>query len=220
MGRHFTLEIERLKERLRRLCAAVQGAVRDAMTAVRNADAASAQGVIDGDGEIDRAEVEIEEECLKLFALYQPVAKDLRYLVAILKINNDLERIGDLAANIAGRAKNLSALEAEPLRAELEEMAEKTERMLSNSIQSLLDLNSPLAREVCRADEEVDRIHRFLFADVQREIKSDSSRVERGLLTISVSRQLERIADSATNIAEDVIYLIEGEIARHRRLGV
>ena len=216
MTKHFIREIEKLKERLLALCAVVEETVYDAMRALRERDSALAQKIIDGDATIDEIEVEIEEECLKILALHQPVAVDLRYVVAILKINNDLERIGDTAGNIAARAKNMCTLGSVHLPPELDEMTIKTKKMVHDSLQSLVNLDANMAREVCRADAEIDQLNRRMFALTQSEISKDPSRTESCIVVLSVSRHLERIADLTTNIAEDVIYLIEGEIVRHR----
>ncbi|NLF25965.1 MAG: phosphate signaling complex protein PhoU [Deltaproteobacteria bacterium] len=216
MTRHFVREIEKLKERLLALCAVVEETVYDAMRALRERDLVLAQKIIDSDTTIDESEVEIEEECLKILALHQPVATDLRYVVAILKINNDLERIGDTAGNIAARAKSICALGSVDLPPELEEMTIKTKKMVRDSLQSLINLDADMARGVCHADVEIDQLNRRMYDLTHSAISKDSSRSESYIMILSVSRNLERIADLTTNIAEDVIYLIEGEIVRHR----
>lgn len=216
MTKHFVREVEKLKERLLALCTVVENTVYDAMRAVRERDAALAQMIIDRDSEIDATEVEIEEECLKILALHQPVAIDLRYVVAILKINNDLERIGDTAGNIASRAKSLYALGDVEIPCELEEMTTKTKKMVHDSLHALVNLDADLARAVCRSDDDVDQLNRRMYALTQEEIRKDPTQTDKRIALLSVSRHLERIADLTTNIAEDVIYLIEGEIVRHR----
>ena len=157
----------------------------------------------------------IEEECLKILALHQPVAVDLRFIVAILKINNDLERIADLAVNIAQRGMFVAS---ETHRCELfhiPEMAEKVKDMLANSLDALVNADTKLAHAVCDADDEVDDLLRETYTKVHRHIEDDLESMKCASLHLDISRQLERIADLATNIAEDVIYMIKGQIIRH-----
>ena len=162
--------------------------------------------------------MDLEEECLKVLALYQPVAIDLRYIVAVLKITNDLERIGDLAANIAERALYMS--DADPLPSEVPmeigRMADATLQMFRGALQSLLESDVGLAREVYRTDEVVDAFHLENHNRLEEAIRAAPGRALALMRYLSVSRFLERIADHATNIAEDVIYLLEGEVVRHR----
>jgi phosphate transport system protein len=158
----------------------------------------------------------MEEECLKILALHQPVGSDLRLIVAILKINNDLERIGDLSVNIAERAVFLASPETIDIPLDFARMAENVESMLRRSLDALVNTDLAAAHEVLEADDEVDAINREMYVQVQDAIRQHPQRVERLIHLLSASRHLERIADHATNIAEDVIYMIEGEIVRHR----
>jgi phosphate transport system protein len=162
-------------------------------------------------------EIEVEEECLKILALYQPVAVDLRFIVAVLKLNNDLERIGDLSVNIAERAQTLTQTPRTEFNVKLSTMAEKSRNMLKKSIDALVNMDADLAREVCVSDDEVDQLNRDIFATVKTGIGEFPAELDCFLHILSVSRQLERIGDHATNIAEDVLYLISGEIVRHRK---
>jgi phosphate transport system protein len=161
-------------------------------------------------------EVGVEEDCLKILALHQPVAIDLRFIVAVLKINNDLERIGDLAVNIAERSAFLSKHPPFGFSLGLVEMADRAQDMLKHSLDALINLDSGLAQEVCAADDEIDAMNRQMYLKIQDAIRSNPGKLESLIHLLSVSRHLERIADHATNIAEDVIYMVEGRIARHR----
>ena len=216
MSKHLPREVERLKKRILALSALVEESVRDAVKAVVDRDAQAAARVIASDTEIDGLEVEVEEECLKTLALHQPVAIDLRFIVAVLKINNDLERIGDLSVNIAERTKNLAQHAPIPQPFDVAAMAEKVQTMLKHSLDALVNLDAELAHQVRAADEEVDDIHRQAYRQIQEEIAHHPQQVPALINYLTVSRYLERIADHATNVAEDVIYMIEGEIVRHQ----
>ncbi len=209
-------EIGKLKKELMGLSAMVEDALHMSVKSVSIRDADLARQIIDRDVEIDQMEVDLEENCLKLLALYQPVAVDLRYIVTILKINNDLERIGDLAVNIAERAVLLSGLTDAPFPYDVNGMAEKVKWMLRASLDALIDQDPNLAGEVCNADDEVDGINRRMYLEVEKLMRAEPDQIERLMLSLGISRLLERIADHATNIAEDVIYLNTGQIVRHR----
>lgn len=216
MAKHLRREIENLKKNILSLSAIVEQTVQKAVTAIENRDDALAMSVIEGDARIDRMEVELEEECLKILALHQPVAIDLRFIVSVLKINNDLERIGDLAVNIAERAVHLAAHEQIDVPSEILQMAELTRSMLRRSLDSFVNSSTKLAHDVCTADEEVDRMHAEMYRLIQIRMENGADRLESLIQLMSVSRYLERIADLATNIAEDVIYMLAGEIVRHK----
>ena len=208
-------EIRKLKNSMLKLVSEVEDNVYLSVTALNDRSIESACKVIDNDLKIDNMEVELEEECLKILALYQPVASDLRYIVAILKINNDLERISDLAVNIAERAKFL--IERKPVKIAFDflGMALEVQTMLRKSITALIKLDIDTAVEVCSSDDIVDNMHRDMYGIVEAAIRNEPSKVQEILQYLSASRQLERIADHATNIAEDVIYMIKGDIMRH-----
>lgn len=216
MSMHLQHEIETIKSRLRSLVATAKDAVEKAVRSVDERDAALAQEVIDGDVVLDHAEVGLEEDCLKILALHQPVATDLRVIVSVMKMNNDMERIGDLAVNIAERALFLCSQAPLAAPSHLAKMRVKTLAMLTGSVDALVQLDTQRAREIRTADDEVDDLNRQLFKDFCTAVRKDPEQVERLLSYLSVGRHLERIADYATNIAEDVIYLIEGEIVRHK----
>lgn len=215
---HLEREIEKLKRKLLALSSLVEESVYRAIKAFLSRDQVSASSTLTVDDEIDAMEVEVEEECLKVLALYQPVAVDLRYIVAILKINNDLERIGDLSVNIAHRVRTLSAvpLAQEPL-AVLESMADKATAMLRDSLQGMVKGDVELSKNVCRADTDVDQLNRRMHQIIIALLKEPGAEVNDLISVLTTARNLERIADHATNIAEDVIYLNKGEIVRHRR---
>ena len=161
-------------------------------------------------------EVEVEEDCLKTLALYQPVAIDLRFIVAVLKINNDLERIGDLAVNIAERSVFLAHQPGVGITLDFIDMAQKARGMLEKSLDALVNFSVDIAGEVCASDDIIDGINRQMYLKVQKAIGDNPEQIESLIHLLSISRHLERIADHATNIAEDVIYMIDGEIVRHR----
>jgi len=216
MSMHLQQEIESLKIKLLALVTTVKEAVEKAVSSVDKRDAALAQAVVDGDFEIDRAEVLLEEDCLKILALYQPVATNLRVIVSVMKMNNDIERIGDLAVNIAERALFLCGEGPVEAPSDLAEMRAKALAMLTRSLDALVRLDTKCAREVRASDDEVDALNRKLFKEFAAAVRRNPDHVERLLCYLSVGRHLERIADYATNIAEDVIYQTEGEIVRHK----
>ena len=216
MSGHLQREIENLKKKLLALGAFVEESVQKAVTAISKRNAAAAREVIESDPEIDKMEIDIEEDCLKVLALHQPVAIDLRFIVAVLKINNDLERIGDLAVNIAERAAFLATQQRVDIPFDFAGMASKAKTMLARSLDALINGDTELAHSVCAADDEVDQINREMYYQIQDGIRNSPEQMVCLLHLLSVSRHLERIADHATNIAEDVIYMIAGEIVRHR----
>ena len=208
-------ELERLEKQLLTLTAVVEESVQHAIKALNEKDRKLAQKVVENDARINRLEVELEEECLKVLALHQPVANDLRMIIAVLKINNDLERIADQAANISQRA--IAVIDCPPIESPLEigMMAEKTIDMLEKSLDSLINADIDLADTVLELDEEVDTIHANNYVAFKKYIKNNPEHIDSVLNYLTISRHLERIADLATNIAEDVIYLNKGEIVRH-----
>jgi len=216
MTKHLRNEIERLKKKILTLSAKVEESVHVAVKSFIDNDKQLARRGMKADDEIDLMEVEVEEDCLKILALHQPVANDLRFIIAVLKINNDLERIGDLASNIAGGTVQLACREKVEIPFDLYKMSDKVKLMLKNSIDSLVNLDAGLAHEVCLADDEIDDLHRQMYKIIEGKIPQYPNELECLIRFLSTSRQLERIADHVTNIAEDVIYMIEGEIYRHR----
>ena len=216
MTRHIERQIDQLKERILHVGTLVEEAISKSITALINRDVQLAQRVAANDEQIDRMEVEVEEECLKILALYQPVAADLRFVVAVLKINNDLERMGDLAKNIAKRVAQLANGEPCELPPEIRAMAMQAQEMVKQSLDAVVQADPALARQVREEDDAVDEYRQQIRRKVLKGIVEHPENVENLLRVNSVSKHIERIADMATNIAEDVIYMVEGDIVRHR----
>lgn len=212
-------EIEKIKKRVIALGAIVEDRVRMATRAIENQDADAAMKIIRMDWEIDNLEVEIEEECLKILALHQPVAVDLRFLIAAIKINNDLERVGDLAVNIAHNVTTISKHASQNFVFDYAAMSDQTESMLSMSLDALVNLDVDLAHLVVEMDDKVDRIQREAYDQIKAAMRTNPHRAGYLLNLLMISRHLERLADHATNIAEEIIYLIEGSIVRHQECG-
>ena len=215
MSMHMQRELEKLKKMILALSAVVEEAVQQSVLSLAKRDVPLAERVIAGDEQIDRMEVDLEEECLKILALYQPVAADLRFIVSVLKINNDLERIADLATNVAERTVGLASVVHADFPFDVEEMAGKVESMLEKALDALVNLDLRLATEVTTLDDEVDAIHKHNYTLIKNQIRRHPERIDALVQYMSISRHFERIADLATNIAEDVTYMIEGEIVRH-----
>ncbi len=216
MTKHLTRDLEGLERRMLFLAGEVEEAVRRSIRALFERRIELAERVIDGDDEIDRREVELEEECLKVLALHQPVASDLRFIVACLKIENDLERIADLAGNIAERGVSFAAGSELVVPPRIREMVETCTRMLRQSIDAFVRGDAQLARRICDEDEQVDRSNRLIIQELLETMHRDPACIDQAVELISISKNLERIGDHATNIAEDVVYLVEGDIIRHR----
>lgn len=217
MPPRLQIEIENIKKRILFLGAMVEEHVNMAVKSLETVDLELALKVIKADKKIDEVEVEIEEECLKILALHQPVAVDLRFITAVIKINNDLERIGDEAVNIAERVTYLGSRPPLNISFDYREMSEKTVKVLKDSLDALVSLDIDLAYRVRLQDDEIDDIDRQFFDKVREEIPKNIERVGSLINLFSISHNLERIADHATNIAEEVIYLIEGVIQRHKK---
>ena len=208
-------ELGHLEKQLLTLTAVVEESVQQAIKALSGHNRELAQKVIDNDDHINRLEVDLEEECLKVLALHQPVANDLRMIVAVLKINNDLERIADQAANICERALAISESPKMICPLELDKMGGKVIDMLEKALDSLVNADLEMARNVLELDDEVDAIHSGNYKSFKDYVRHHPDSVDIVLSYLTVSRHLERVADLATNIAEDVIYLNEGSIVRH-----
>ena len=219
IARHIDLELQRVKEDLVRMAGLAETAIGLAVRALVNRDADMAQRIIASDDEINVLEVEIDELCLRTMALYQPEAKDLRFLAMALKIDNDLERMGDQAVNIAERTLELLK---EPLLKpliDIPRMAELAQRMVKESLDAFVQQDVEKARTVCRQDDAVDRYDDQIFRELLTYMMEDPKTITRAVNLILVSRHLERIADHATNIAEDVYYLVRGTTIKHRVAG-
>ena len=216
MPSHFLKEVDTLKKKVLHLTALVEENLQSAVAAVTDHDTELADQVIAKDIEIDQLEVDLEEDCLKVLALHQPVAIDLRFVIATLKINNDLERIGDLAVNIAERIHRLAAVSLRDIDFDLPRMLELTMAMVKDSADALVEMDPDLARRVCRDDDQIDDLEHEARRTTEQKIQQNPEMAGHLISLLGISRDLERIADHATNIAEDVIYMVDGEIVRHR----
>lgn len=215
MSIHMQREIESLKRRILALSAEVESDLRAAVQAVEDRNPKLAQEVINGETRTNSMEVDVEEECLKILALYQPVAADLRYIIAVLKINQDLERIGDLAVHIAERSLTLCEQPRLDIPFRIGLMADKTRKQLKKVLDAFVNLREDEARAVCVGDGEIDDLNHEIVAQVKAAILEKPAQIDTLLYIMSIARHLERIGDHTTNIAEDLIYLIEGRIVRH-----
>jgi len=213
--KYMDREFEKLKKKTLSLAGYVEECVQMAVKAIDKKDKKLAEEVLIRGVEVDHMEVDLEEDCLKILALYQPVAIDLRFVVSVFKINNDLERISDLADNIAERAIFLASRDIQ-IPFDFGGMTEKTVTMLNQSLNALVNLDQAMAYQVCAMDDEVDAINRDMYKQIKKAIEADPAKTEALLHVLGISRHLERIADHATNIAEDVIYMVDGVIIRHK----
>jgi len=214
--KHLQRDLEHLKKEILDMGALVERAVVSAGEALLEGNRELAAVVVQGDTEIDRREISVEEDCLKILALHQPVAGDLRFIVTVLKVNNDLERIGDLAQSMAKRAMALAESDRTVLPPSLAEMVRRVRAMVSGSLDSLVALDPSKARSVLEEDESVDSLHKDLYGYVQARMAEEPERIPAYVGVLSISRCLERIADLSTNVAEDVVFTVEGEVIRHR----
>lgn len=215
MQRHFDEQIADLKHELLLMSGRAEEIIRKAVESLMSRDAALADEVITDDATIDRMEIDVEEACVQLLALQQPLAGDLRLITAALKISSDLERMGDHAVNIAGCAKQLaSKAPVKPL-ADLQELAEKSIGMLRDSLDAFVRGDAEAARLLVRRDDEVDQLNRQMFAELMRRMIADPQQVERSMTLVLVGRNLERVADLATNVAEEVVFIAEARIIKH-----
>jgi phosphate transport system protein len=216
MTKHFHRDVERLQSQILALSARVEQMIDQAGRALFQRDTDLLDELIDADREIDQREVLIEEECLKMLALHQPVAIDLRRIAVVLKINNDLERIADLAVNIAERAEHLQERPDFRLPPTLGQMVDWATAMVRGALDAFVDSDPEAAREICRRDDDVDEANREIITELIDMMEREPTMIAPAMHCFSASRQVERIADHATNIAEDVIYLVEGDIVRHK----
>jgi len=216
MPKRLQKDIEKIKKMVLSVGAMVEERLRMSIKAIETWDAGLAEEIIRRDYEIDELEIEVEEECLKILALHQPVAVDLRFLIATIKINSELERIGDEAVNIANRVRNISKRRKLELSFDFSTMAEKAATMLRLSLDALVNLDLDLAFKVLTLDDEVDLMHREIYDRIKEVMSQNPDYVGYLINLYTTSRHLERVGDHSTNIAEEVIYLIEGEIIRHR----
>ena len=216
MTMHLQRDLEDLKKKLLDMGSLVEKATNLAISALQKRRADLCAEVHELDVTIDRREVVIEEDCLKILALHQPVATDLRFVVCVMKVNNDLERMGDLAINIAERAAYLATHDDIGVPLDFHRMLEVVRTMVKQSLNSLINLDVMTAREVLAMDDEVDDINKQMFVILEALMFENPAVITRAIHMLSASRHLERIADLATNIAEDVAFLVEGAVIRHQ----
>ncbi len=215
MQRHFHEELEALKQTLLAMGGLVEDQIRRVMRALLERDDALAQEVIDRDQQVNAYDVEVDETCVSLLALHQPAAGDLRFITTAMKIVTDLERIGDQAVNIAQRVLELNREPQLKPYIDLPRMAEKAQHMVKESLDAFVARDTALARQVCGEDAEVDALKEQIFRELLTFMMEDPRTVSRAIRVILISRFMERVADHATNIAEMVIYLVEGKMVRH-----
>lgn len=215
----FHQELADLKAKLLELAQVAEAAIGHSIDALLKRDPALARQVITGDQAVNSLEESIDIECVRLIALFQPVAIDLRQLMAVDHISAELERIGDSATNIAEEVLNLQHLPAKPIHYDLPRMAQDIREMVRSSLQAFLTLDSRLAREVCQADDEVDSLDRAIIQSLMMEMTKEPEAIPAGMCQVNIVRNLERVGDHATNIAEQVVFMVEGESIRHRCQG-
>jgi phosphate transport system protein len=213
--RHFHDELSAVKVRLLTMSGEAEAALGLAVEALLERDAEKARRVIENDRTIDNMEMAIEEQCINLLALQQPMARDLRMLTSALKIANDLERVGDHAVNIAQSAERLAEARAIAPEPEIDEMARLSREMLSDALEAFIRGDAQGGRDVCLRDDKVDALHRSVFRILLTHMMEDPHTISTGMELFLVSRNLERVADLATNIGEDVVFLVEGKSIKH-----
>ena len=213
--RHFHEELSQLKQRLMAVSAEAEEAVGKAVNALLTRDRAQAQDVIRGDKTINTLESSIEEQAFQLIALHQPMAKDLRLIFAAIRIVGDLERVGDHAVNIAQSAERLATYPHIVPEPEIVEMARLARKMLADALSAFVRGDAPLARDVCRRDDAVDSLNDSVFRILLTHMMEDQRVIGPGIELLLVSRNLERVPDLATNVAEDVVFLAEGKTIKH-----
>lgn len=215
--RHFHEQLATLKQRLLDMSGRAEELVELAVEALLARDKDKADTVIRGDRELDLLEVEVEALAIELLALQQPMARDLRFIVSAIKVSSDLERVGDHAVNIAQSALRIIALRSAVIPdPEIEDMARRARRMLSDALDAFIRADGQLGRDVCRADDQVDALHDSLFRILLTHMMADARTINPSLELLLVSRNLERVADLATNIGEDAVFLAEGKSIKHR----
>ncbi|HJU64233.1 MAG TPA: phosphate signaling complex protein PhoU [Gemmatimonadaceae bacterium] len=216
--RHFHDQLDTLKQRLLEMSQHAEELVALSMEALLNRDSGKADAVLDGDREIDVLEVEVDQLAVSLLALQQPMARDLRFIISGIKISSDLERVGDHAVNIAQSAQRLIAMSS-PLGStpEIEDMARRARRMLSESLDAFIRADGALGRQVCKEDDQVDALHDSIFRILLTRMAENPKTISAALELLLVTRNLERVADLATNIGEDAVFMAEGKQIKHHR---
>jgi phosphate transport system protein len=216
MSTHLTRDLGNLHRNLLAMCTTVEDLVHKAVDELADPSMAGARELAKRDDEVDRFDVSIEEECLKILALHQPVATDLRRITTVLKISSELERVADISVHIAERATSLVEQPGIVVPEKMKEMTARAVEMLHKSIDAYVALDSQLARNIIESDSAVDELNREIIAELVVTMQNQPDLIEPAMSLFSATRHVERVADHATNIAEDVVYLVEGEIIRHR----
>ncbi|MEX0942938.1 MAG: phosphate signaling complex protein PhoU [Pseudomonadales bacterium] len=215
MTKHLQRDIERLRKHILMLGSLVEEAVDNSTRAIAEFDTRLINEVVEKEDQINQMEVDIEEECLKVLALNQPVAIDLRFIIVVLKVNNDLERMGDQAVNIVDRIRHL--IGKKPLEADVDfaEMGRIARDMVEQSLKALVRQDVAIARRVMEMDHELDKLHAACYREIQHVMAQDPEIIPTAVSYLTISSNLERIGDLSTNIAEEVIFMEEGEVVRH-----
>lgn len=216
MSKHLDREMDRLRDRLIDQFGIVEEMTHMAVRSLVQRQVHLADAVVNRDAEVDAEDIRIEEQCLMVLALHQPVAGDMRKLISVIKANAELERMADLACNVAERARALDLYPLFPVPDEMTDLSVATTAMVRRALDSFVDSDTTVAGEVLRADDEVDALNRIVIDQIHEIMKADSDQIEPGVHCFSASRHLERIADLAVSIAEDVIYSVDGDIIRHQ----
>ncbi len=216
MAKHLEKELERIKKLIYALSARVDQQLELAVKSFQESDAELALRVMAQDKGVDELEVEVEEECLKALALYQPVAIDLRFITSIMRMNSDLERIGDLAADIAKNGISINKAPKPKVPLDLHQMTYLVKTIVRKSLDALVNIDTYLAREVIHDDEEINDMKAEMKAEIVEALKRDPEHAESLITLLAITNRLERIGDHASNIAEDVIYMVEADIVRHQ----
>ncbi len=218
MHRGFEDELDKLRTRLVRMGSIVEEQVEFAFRALLEGNSELAKIVQERDDKVDKLDIKIDKQCQRIFALQQPVASDLRLLLAAIKINNELERIGDMASNVAGPVLVIENLQTLALELGMERITQAAYRMVKASLDAFINNDPELAKHILPTDDTVDNLEKEIISEVIKRMKTDKSYIDAGVALIDILRQIERIADHATNIAENVIFLIEARLVRHRQI--
>lgn len=216
MSLHLQRDLDKLKKEMLKLGNMVEVSINNAILALNNREKTYVHEVFANEELINEMEVKVEEDCLKILALHQPVAVDLRFIVVALKVNNDLERMGDIAKNIAKRASELMEVDPIPeLNKVIQGLPELIRTMVRNSLDALVKLDDQLAREIIDMDDKVDDINKEMYVAIKKAVRENPGLSDAAINLLSTSRYMERIGDLTTNIAEDVIFMVEGKVIRH-----
>ncbi len=216
MSKHLQNDLEKLKRHILAIGALVEESVENATQAFCARDVELAKKVIEDDELVDQWEVNVEEECLKLLALYQPVAEDLRFIASVIKVNSDLERMGDYCVKISKRTLSLSKEAPIEIPLQIQKMIQLAKKMVRDSLDAFSRKDATHSRRICVQDDEVDALQREMIKLLRTNMQNEPKFVDQFLDLLTVTQGIERIADLATNIAQDVVYMVEGEIIRHK----